>query len=851
MINKENTKTIYDLVKNAGKEYGAKVFLRYEENEVLYETTYEEFAAQCQAIAVWVSEQDERFGHKVNVGFMGSSSHHYLAALLGVMSNGNTAVPLDIQLNLAAFSDNINRSDIDILFYDWDHRALVEGAKELCPNVKAYISLQHGKHVPCSDNILKQYAGQSTVPAVSESDCAMILFTSGTTGRGKGVMLSNGNLIDNTFCTTDTFHPENETYLSVLPIHHVFCLNGDVFIVMRYGSTLCLNRDMTKMAIHIQLFQPSVMRMVPMIAKALYNRYVILLKQEPDTPESKIKEMVFGKCLHKIISGGGYLAPELAMNYRNIGIKIAQGYGMSECSPKIASPDWDRPDKIVSVGKIVDGCRVRIADGEIQVQSPSVMMGYYKDPERTAEAMTEDGWLRTGDIGYVDEENFLYLTGRRKNLIILSNGENVAPEQLENLFEDERIIEDILVYGENDTIMAEIYPNFKYIEVAGITDPEREIAEIIKKHNEELPSFKRIMKHHLRTVPFEKTSSRKIIRSQYFIQKKTEEEQVLQVRRPKNETQTRICQMIAQTLGHERFGIDTNLYDAGLDSMGSVMLLTDLYNQLDMTMTLDELVQHATVLELEAFYEENRKLEKKEYPIQDKYPLTTLQMFFAYIMRGNTTGNLPFLFKLDPGVDLSRLKQSVEDLFEVHPELKNIIQPDGNVLMNYRDDARKIDIPVIKMRDARWESEKGSLIKPYMYGHGDSLYHIGIYETDSANYLFFDLAHIIGDGMTMNILFEDLNLLYQGKQVKKESYTFYEYILDYKEKDAQGLRAQNEAYCADLMKGVKIRKSILNRKDCQDLTRGKDAALRARFERLSRKEITGFCRKHQYSQRKN
>ena len=308
---------------------------------------------------------------------MGSSSHHYLAVLLGVMSNGNVAVPLDIQMNVETFSDCLNRSDVDILFYDWDHHALTDGVKDKCPNVKAYYSLQHGYHVPCSDHILKEYAGQSVTPQISEKDCAMILFTSGTTGRGKGVMLSNQNLIDNTFCTTDHDHPEREVYLNILPIHHVFCINGDILIVMRYGSTLCLNRDMSKLAAHIQLFQPTVIRMVPMVAKALYNRMAIMMRQGGHTT-SEIRSEVLGRQLHKIISGGGYLAPELAANYNRLGISIAQGYGMSECSPKISSPDWSRPDKVASVGKIVDRCQVRIVDGEIQVKSPSVMMGYYK-----------------------------------------------------------------------------------------------------------------------------------------------------------------------------------------------------------------------------------------------------------------------------------------------------------------------------------------------------------------------------------------------------------------------------------------------------------------------------------------
>lgn len=130
--------------------------------------------------------------------------------LLGVMASGNVVVPLDVQLNEETFADNVNRSDLDILFYDWDHYGLVEAVKEKCPRLRACISLQHGKHVPCSDQILKGYAGISVDPVVSEEDCAMVLFTSGTTGRGKGVMLSNRNLMDNNFCTTDKDHPEKK-----------------------------------------------------------------------------------------------------------------------------------------------------------------------------------------------------------------------------------------------------------------------------------------------------------------------------------------------------------------------------------------------------------------------------------------------------------------------------------------------------------------------------------------------------------------------------------------------------------------------------------------------------------------
>ena len=850
MITRENTKTIYDLVCSAGDSHGDHVFLRYEDNDVIYEVTYRQFVADCMAVAAWAQEKSRELGHPVRVGLLGGSGHHYLAVMLGVMASGSVIIPMDVQMDADTFCDCVSRSDEDVLFYDWDFRTLAEEAGSRCPALEECISLQHGRHVACSDNILKNYAGRQVENLAKPEECAMILFTSGTTGRGKGVMLSHGNLIDNVFCTTDTEHPENEIYLNVLPMHHVFCINGDVLIVIRYGSTLCLNRDMTKLAAHILLFEPTVMRMVPMMAKGLYNRIAIMSRQQPGKSLFQIKEEVLGKRLHKVVSGGGYLAPELAANYSRLGISIAQGYGMSECSPKISSPDWNRPDKVASVGKLVEGCQVRIVDEEIQVKSPSVMMGYYKEPDKTAEAITEDGWLCTGDIGYLDEEGFLYLTGRKKNLIILSNGENVAPEQLENLFEDERLIEDILVFGEDDAICAEVYPNFKYAEAANISDIEGTVQEIIKKHNQKLPSYKRIMQCRIREVPFAKTSSKKIIRNQYFTKKKEEKEQEAQVRRPENELQEKLYTCVSNVLGHSRFGIDTELYEAGLDSMGSVLLLTDLYNDLKISITLDELMGHASILKLEAVAKEKEGQGRPDYSWRPKYPLTGVQMFFAYVMRGNTTANLPFFYRLDPRVDLRLLKRSVEQVFELHPELKDVIQFDQETgaYMNFRDDWKEVNIPIHHLTDAQWEEEKNGLLRPYTYGPGEPLYHIALYQTETEKYFFVDVAHIMGDGMTMNVLFEDINALYAGKAAVPSEYTYYEYILDEKKRDEEGGREENIRYFTEQMKDLKIRRSILTKKEHRGLDFGINAALRNRFEKINRKKLTAFCHENGVSE---
>lgn len=843
MVTLENTRSIPDLVRQAAKEYGEKVFLRYEKNEQICEKSYTDLSVDCDAIAQWTEEMNKKSGRKVHTALLGRCSYEYIAAMLGTMAAGSVAVPLDVQLSKEGFADNLNRAEVEVLFYDWEFQSQVEVIRGTCPFIKFYICLQSWTDVENIDSLFEKYRGASEQYSFSPDDCALIIFTSGTTGRGKGVMLSHTNLVDNAFCTTEKTDQFHEVYMNVLPVNHVFCINGDIFLVIRYGSTLCICPELSKMMEYIKVFAPTAIRLVPMMAKMLYNKIVLTAKQIEGMTLQEAKERVLGKDFHRLVSGGGYLAPELAKGFAELGIEIGQGYGMSECSPKISSPVYERLDKLASVGKLVERCEVRIVDGEIQVKSPSVMLGYYKEPDKTAETITEDGWLRTGDLGYVDDENFLYLTGRKKNLIILSNGENVSPEGIENQFDSELLISDILVYGAEETIAAEVYPNFEYAKANGIDDIDSAVQAIIQEHNKELPSYSRIAQCHVRRIPFEKTTSKKIIRQKYFEEKKNAKTKSEGVRLPENEYQKKLYAIASDVIGNSLFGIDNNLYDCGLDSLGSILFIEELNGRMGENMTFHDLLEYNTILKMESFLQGDRSQMDVDYRVREEYPLTNMQKYFGYIIRGNTTGNLPFTYKLDNSVDLERLKQAIEDAMDAHPGLKGVIRPDGGMLKLFRDDSRQMDVPIVSLSEKEWKKRVQELLVPFAYTAEDNLIHVSLFQTESSKYLFLDVAHIMGDGVSMNVLMEDINKRYRGEEIQsEEAYSIYEYILEEQSREELGVRAQTMEYYAQLMDGIRLQRSILHKKQKEDYSKGEYGVIRKRFDSIVRKKILYFCK---------
>ena len=337
---------------------------------------------------------------------------------------------------------------------------------------------------------------------------AMIIFTSGTTGRSKGVMLSQKNLLSNVEAVEYDTSPGKVT-LSVLPIHHAYCLVMDYLKCLSLGSTVCINDSFLHMVKNMQLFKPNVMLMVPMMIETIYKK---LSSAGKLLPKKVIAAKVFGGNLTTIFSGGAHLDPFYVEKFKEYGVDIYEGYGMSECSPVISSntPANYRPG---SVGKVLKNAEVKFVNGEILVKSSSVMMGYYDMPKETAETL-EGGYLHTGDKGYMDDDGYLYINGRIKNLIILSNGENISPEEIENKLSLYPLIDEVIVAGDEKGLTAKIYPDQDIIAKKKMSSEkvEKELQTILDEYNRSQPTYRRIVHLVVRENPFIRNTTKKILR---------------------------------------------------------------------------------------------------------------------------------------------------------------------------------------------------------------------------------------------------------------------------------------------------------------------------------------------------
>jgi len=502
--------TLKDIIDYAVKNSGEQAAFRYKVKKDIVDKSYVQLKQDIMAVSRMLEDLGLLGKH---IAIVGTTSYEWVTTFFGVTNSGSVAVPLDVQLPAVALCDLINRADVEMLVYDEIRADIIPEVKKNCPKVKQIVSMQAAEEkdtiLPFS-GILSKYSDPAFLEFSVDIDpdqLCTLLFTSGTTGISKGVMLTHRNMTDNAI-VQDMKIPKGVCSLSVLPINHVYCLTVDIVEGLYIGNTICINDSIMHVQKNIKLFQPYIILLVPMIIESIGAK---LKAVDPALPKEAVAKEVFGENLKLISSGGAYLDPEYVKLFAEFGITIIQGYGMTECSPVISSNlPW--ANKVGSVGVLMPNCEGKIVDNEIWVRGTSVMKGYYHMPEETAETLTEDGWLKTGDLGYIDEDNYVYITGRKKNLIILANGENVSPEELENELYRNDLVKEVLVRDHNHVIEAEIFPNLEYAEAQGISDIKAKLQELIDDFNKDIPVYKRIHSLIVRDKEFEKTTSKKIKR---------------------------------------------------------------------------------------------------------------------------------------------------------------------------------------------------------------------------------------------------------------------------------------------------------------------------------------------------
>ncbi len=498
--------TIFEILNDSVTRYPSLTAIRYAKKREIIDHSYQQLMDDVEGIMYQLFEKNLLNTH---IAILGSSSYEWIVTYLAVVLSGSVAVPLDAGLPDDDLMELLVRGDVKGFFHDDAHKPLAD--RWISLGNKTAVALHDIPQLTAQTDRSEDF--RSTVTRLEQSvdpdSICTIMFTSGTTGKSKGVMLSQRNLANNVDSVAINVDP-GTIMLSVLPIHHAFCLTMDYLKGLSLGAVLCINDSLMHMMKNISRFQPHAILMVPLMIETIAKR---LKEIDPSLPKDAVAKKLFGENLTMIFAGGARLDPSYIELFRDYNINIYQGYGMTECAPCISSnsPEQNRPG---SVGRPLPNCEVRIVNEEIQVRGSSVMAGYYQMPQETHEALHGD-WLLTGDLGHIDEDGYLYITGRKKNLIILSNGENISPEELEGQLSLHDLIAEIVITGNGNYLTAHIFPDPAVVLAQNLSDDnvKQMLQAILDDYNASQPTYRRIIGLDIRAQEFEKSSTRKIKRN--------------------------------------------------------------------------------------------------------------------------------------------------------------------------------------------------------------------------------------------------------------------------------------------------------------------------------------------------
>ena len=552
------------LVEEAAQNFGESTAISYKDNpwdKEVKKVSFSQWRNDVRDLGTALVSYGLR---EEKIAIVGENSYGWCCAFFGAMAIGSVTVPVDKELPLDDIDGIISTTACKAVFFGKTSESKI---KEILANgglksVELLISIAP------ESKIEADLLGEKSLKSISEVEAAgaalyaqgdnsyydykidvnklaSIVFTSGTTGKGKGVMLSQANICLDMTLGMYNFDITRKT-LHVLPPHHTFGSTVNYVGHLSQGCEVYISSGLKYVSDEIKEQQPTHLILVPAFLEVMNRK--IWATARKGKKETLLKVMMkvsdllrkvgidvrrklfgsvlsaFGGKLELIICGGAKLDEDIIRTFDSLGITILNGYGITECAPLI-SANRNKYRKAGSVGTPILACRVKIdnpdenGEGEICVKGPNVMLGYYNNPEATAEVFDKDGFFHTGDYGKLDEEGWIYITGRKKNLIILSNGKNVYPEEIEADLQKVEGVSEVVVYaGESRlqkdkiTIVAEIFPDADLLADKGISNAQEYFETQVKLLNAKMPSYKAVKHVKLRDCEFQKNTSRKITR---------------------------------------------------------------------------------------------------------------------------------------------------------------------------------------------------------------------------------------------------------------------------------------------------------------------------------------------------
>ena len=548
-----------EMLKMVEQKYSNNIAYKFKKNantpdEEYVNITYKQFIQDIKALSTGLLEIIKE---RKKVILIGNNRYEWCMSYLAVTTGNMIIVPLDKALPENEIRTLIEQSEAETIIFDKKYEDIMLKIKKENDKVDKLICIDdiNNNEIENLSNILKQ--GKKLLESgdtryenikINNKDISILLFTSGTTNFPKGVMLSQKNICSNisAIATFVKIYP-NDTLLSFLPIHHTFECTITFLYGLYSGAAVAFCDGLKHIQKNLAEYKVSVFVAVPLVLETMYKKIQhaieekgktklintmskisnTLLKCHIDLRKIFFKQVLdnFGGNLRVVFYGAAPMNKDTIIGYNNLGIDLVQGYGLTETSPVI-SAETDKEKRPGSVGLILPNLEAKIDNpdkdgiGEITVKGPSVMLGYYKNEKATKEVL-KDGWFSTGDFGYIDEDGFLYVTGRKKDIIVLKNGKNVYPQEIEFLINKIPYVIESLVYprerSKTDTMLcAKIVYDEEMIKQYLGEKTEKEYKDIIwkqiKEINKELPVFKHIKDITLTTEPFAKTTTQKVKR---------------------------------------------------------------------------------------------------------------------------------------------------------------------------------------------------------------------------------------------------------------------------------------------------------------------------------------------------